>query len=126
MRPDLVLDDEDKKRRFRKMSWPTLTLDQQHQQQQGAGAWSSRESAETDQDVDDEETGNDCEEMPQIDVENLLTELAEDESFLDPETGEIYQPEPGNYFFFSPQRKTTCSQKHTGEERRRGDFINEK
>ena len=112
MRPDLVLDDDDKKKRFRKSFLPASDYYQQ-QQTLPVETSSNRKTAETIFEVcddDDEDDGGGageesyCEEIPgspltqQLDVENMLTELAQDESFIDPETGEITQPssQPGN------------------------------
>ena len=85
MRPDLVLDDDDKRKRFRKLFLPTSDYGSQQQVspvetpqiilEDGAGAGGEAE--------------NYCEEIPQpgmalqLDVENI----AQDESFVDPETG---------------------------------------
>ena len=89
MRPDLVLDDDDKRKRFRKLFLPTSDYESQ-QPSSAAG-------------------GNDCEKMakpemaPLLDVENI----AQDESFVDPKIGEVSQPrtQPGkiNYILTGEQ-----------------------
>ena len=89
MRPDLVLDDEEKKRRFGKFL-PTVEFeDRQDQQTSSADKFSSSEPEEIE--VNEVEAENDFDDFPLIDVENILTE--QDESYLDPETGEISQPD---------------------------------
>ena len=107
-----MLDEEDKRKRFRKSFLPASEY--QQQQTLPVETSSNRRTAETiievcDDDDDDDDGGGDgdgdddgeenyCEEIPgspltlQLDVENMLTELAQDESFVDPETGEITQP----------------------------------
>ena len=105
MRPDLVLDDEDKKKRFRKFSLP-ISENQQpalpvEPSSKGKQAENILEVGVDDDDgVVDGVEENYCEGTPlspQV-LQNMLTELTQDESFVDPETGEITQPssQPGN------------------------------
>ena len=118
-----MLDEEDKRKRFRKSFLPASEY--QQQQTLPVETSSNRRTSETiievcDDDDDDGDDGgvdgddddeeNYCEEIPgspltlQLDVENMLTELAQDESFVDPETGEITQPSSQtgkiNYFLY--------------------------
>ena len=109
MRPDLVLDDDDKRKRFRKWLPPPSDSESQEQPEPASSVETSSTwtPAETIHEAGDGgETEEDCEEIPQrglvstevsgltldLDVENMLAELAQSESFLDPETGEISQP----------------------------------
>ena len=105
MRPDLVLDDDDKRKRFRKWFSPTSGSEDQQQQQRTSSVerLSRQKPAEIIlDDGDGGETENE-EEIPPpdlalpLDVENMLAELTQDESFVDPETGEVSQPsaQPG-------------------------------
>ena len=80
--------DDEKKRRFGKFL-PTVEFeDHQDQQTSSADKFSSSEPEEIE--VHEVEAENDFDDFPLIDVENILTE--QDESYLDPETGEISQP----------------------------------
>ena len=112
MRPDLVLDDDDKRKRFRKLFVPTS--DYESPQQPQPSTVETPEIILEDGDGASGETEKDCEEMSaglalQLDVDNMLADLAQDESFLDPETGEVSQPstQPGLKYVLSQKNNTS-------------------